>query len=195
MTGAVPMAQVLHHADDHRSHILSIIGARGLTVPALDIWAYAESAGQMQVDPSRRFSATVHTSRGDFIIALAGPNSDWSAVSRFVYVAQNESYNGLALHRVDAGMVLECGDALERGAGGSPPTERVERRPSSWSRGTAGMASDTSGIGYGFFITLADAAFPEPGAYRQVGHVSEGMEVADRIEAGDSVISVEITVS
>jgi uncharacterized damage-inducible protein DinB len=49
--GAVPMAQAIHHADDHRSHIMSILGARGLEVPepnGLDLWGYAESAGLMQ---------------------------------------------------------------------------------------------------------------------------------------------------
>jgi hypothetical protein len=51
MPGAVPMAQAIHHADDHRSHILSILGARGLEVPepnGLDVWGYAEAAGLMQ---------------------------------------------------------------------------------------------------------------------------------------------------
>ena len=44
--GAVPMAQAIHHADDHRSHVLSILGARGLEVPepnGLDVWGYAEA--------------------------------------------------------------------------------------------------------------------------------------------------------
>jgi uncharacterized damage-inducible protein DinB len=48
LPGAVPMAQAIHHADDHRSHVLSILGARGLEVPLLDVWDYAESAGLMQ---------------------------------------------------------------------------------------------------------------------------------------------------
>jgi len=48
MPGAVPMAQAIHHADDHRSHVLSILGARGLEVPDLDVWRYAASAGLMQ---------------------------------------------------------------------------------------------------------------------------------------------------
>jgi len=45
------MAQAIHHADDHRSHVLSILGARGLAVPepnGLDVWGYAEAQGQMQ---------------------------------------------------------------------------------------------------------------------------------------------------
>jgi uncharacterized damage-inducible protein DinB len=48
---SVPMAQAIHHADDHRSHIMSILGARGLDVPepnGLDMWGYAEANDQMQ---------------------------------------------------------------------------------------------------------------------------------------------------
>jgi uncharacterized damage-inducible protein DinB len=48
--GAVVMAQTIQHADDHRSHIMSILGARGLDVPepnGLDVWGYAEANGQM----------------------------------------------------------------------------------------------------------------------------------------------------
>lgn len=51
LPAAVPMAQAIHHADDHRSHIMSILGARGLEVPepnGLDVWGYAESADLMQ---------------------------------------------------------------------------------------------------------------------------------------------------
>jgi hypothetical protein len=49
--GSIPMAQAIHHADDHRSHVLSIIGALGLPTPepnGLDIWGYAEVSGLMQ---------------------------------------------------------------------------------------------------------------------------------------------------
>jgi uncharacterized damage-inducible protein DinB len=43
--GAVLIAQALHHADDHRTQICSILGAHGLEVPRLDVWTYARSAG------------------------------------------------------------------------------------------------------------------------------------------------------
>lgn len=46
--GAVPMAQAIHHAADHRGHVLSILGALGLEVPELDIWDYAYASGHMQ---------------------------------------------------------------------------------------------------------------------------------------------------
>jgi uncharacterized damage-inducible protein DinB len=40
-----PMAQSIHHADDHRTQILTILGARGLDVPDLDIWAHGTAIG------------------------------------------------------------------------------------------------------------------------------------------------------
>ena len=46
--GAVILGQAIHHAGDHRSHIMSILGARGLDLPGpndLDAWGYAEAEG------------------------------------------------------------------------------------------------------------------------------------------------------
>jgi uncharacterized damage-inducible protein DinB len=43
---SIVMAQAIHHADDHRSHVLSILGARGVESPQLDVWGYANSTGQ-----------------------------------------------------------------------------------------------------------------------------------------------------
>jgi hypothetical protein len=48
MLRAVPMAQAIHHADDHGTHVLSILGARGLEVPSLSVWGYADSVGLMK---------------------------------------------------------------------------------------------------------------------------------------------------
>jgi uncharacterized damage-inducible protein DinB len=51
---AVPMAQAIHHADDHRAHILSVLGAHGLEPPGLDIgedldvWHHAIATGVMR---------------------------------------------------------------------------------------------------------------------------------------------------
>ncbi len=39
----VIMAQAIHHADDHRTQILSILGALGLDPPRVDVWSYARS--------------------------------------------------------------------------------------------------------------------------------------------------------
>jgi hypothetical protein len=47
MPVAVPLAQAIHHANDHRTHVLSILGAHGLDDPGLSVWHYASSSGQM----------------------------------------------------------------------------------------------------------------------------------------------------
>jgi uncharacterized damage-inducible protein DinB len=56
LPAAIPMAQAIHHADDHRSHVMSILGALGLDVPTpdgLDLWGYAEAEGLVEkVDES-----------------------------------------------------------------------------------------------------------------------------------------------
>ncbi len=44
--GAVVMAQVIHHADDHRTHIMSVLSARGVEGPDLDVWSFAEATGE-----------------------------------------------------------------------------------------------------------------------------------------------------
>jgi uncharacterized damage-inducible protein DinB len=48
---AVAMAQALHHAEAHRSHVLTVLGARGIELPGLDIsedldvWHHAIDTG------------------------------------------------------------------------------------------------------------------------------------------------------
>ena len=51
LAAAVPMAQAIHHADVHRAHVLSILGARGLEVPELDVWEYDWSVAPWQELP------------------------------------------------------------------------------------------------------------------------------------------------
>lgn len=46
--GAVPLAQMLQHANDHRTHVLSILGARGHDELRLSVWRYAIATGVMR---------------------------------------------------------------------------------------------------------------------------------------------------
>jgi uncharacterized damage-inducible protein DinB len=51
---AVPMAQAIHHAECHRGHVLSVLGARGIETPGLDIgedldvWHHGIAAGLLR---------------------------------------------------------------------------------------------------------------------------------------------------
>jgi uncharacterized damage-inducible protein DinB len=43
----VVLIQALHHGNDHRTHICTILGHNGLTYGDMDVWAYGEVTGGM----------------------------------------------------------------------------------------------------------------------------------------------------
>jgi peptidyl-prolyl cis-trans isomerase B (cyclophilin B) len=147
--------------------------------------------------PSKRYSVTVHTSRGDFTIALVDPKVAPQTVNNFVWLAQNHYYDGLTFHRVVAGFVVQGGDPLGNGTGGPNYKLPDESNPSKWPRGTAGMASSAAGVsGSQFFITLGDAPFlATNGVYNHFGEVTSGMDVVDKIQVGDTMRSLDVSAS
>jgi cyclophilin family peptidyl-prolyl cis-trans isomerase len=149
------------------------------------------------IDSTKKYSATLHTSRGDFVIALVDPKVAPQTVNNFVYLAQNHFYDRLTFHRVVPGFVIQGGDPLGNGTGGPAYKLPDESNPSKWPRGTAGMASSAAGVsGSQFFVTLGDAPFLETsGVYNHFGQISSGMEVVDKIQVGDTISSIDITAS
>jgi cyclophilin family peptidyl-prolyl cis-trans isomerase len=149
------------------------------------------------IDPTKKYTATVHTNRGDFVIAFVDPKVAPQTVNNFVYLAENHFYDGLTFHRVVAGFVVQGGDPLGNGTGGPAYKLPDESNPSTWARGTVGMASSQAGVsGSQFFITIGDAPFlASNGVYNHFGQVTSGMDVLDRIQAGDKMSSIDITAS
>jgi peptidylprolyl isomerase len=149
------------------------------------------------IDPAKKYTATVHTSRGDFVIAFVDPKVAPQTVNNFVVLAQEHYYDGLTFHRVVPGFVVQGGDPLGNGTGGPDYKLPDESNPSTWPRGTVGMASSAAGVsGSQFFITIGDAPFlASNGVYNHFGQVTSGMEILDSIKAGDRMTSIDITAS
>ena len=149
------------------------------------------------IDQTKKYSATVHTNRGDFVIALVDPKIAPQTVNNFVYLSENHFYDGLTFHRVVADFVIQGGDPLGNGTGGPAYKLPDESNPSKWPRGTAGMASSPAGVsGSQFFITLGDAPFLETsGVYNHFGQITSGMDVVDKVQVGDTMTSISITAS
>jgi cyclophilin family peptidyl-prolyl cis-trans isomerase len=149
------------------------------------------------IEPSKKYSATVHTTRGDFVIALVDPKIAPQTVNNFVYLAQNHFYDNLTFHRVVPGFVVQGGDPLGNGTGGPAYKLPDESNPSKWPRGTIGMASSAAGVsGSQFFITTGAAPFLETsGVYNHFGQISSGMDVVDKIQIGDKMTSIDIAAS
>jgi cyclophilin family peptidyl-prolyl cis-trans isomerase len=150
------------------------------------------------IDLAKKYTATVHTNRGDFVIALVDPKVAPQTVNNFVYLSQNHYYDGLKFHRVVPGFVVQGGDPLGTGSGGPGYKLPDETNPSTWPRGTAGMASNpTTGVsGSQFFITIGDApSLASSGVYNHFGQITSGIEVLDKIQQGDKMTSIDITAS
>jgi len=149
------------------------------------------------IDLSKKYSATVHTSRGDFVIALVDPKIAPQTVNNFVYLSQNHFYDGLTFHRIVPGFVVQGGDPRGDGTGGPAYKLPIETNPSTWPRGTAGMASSAAGVsGSQFFITIGDApSLATSGVYNHFGQITSGMDVLDKMQKGDKMTSIDITVS
>src|SRR2546423_3016753 len=147
------------------------------------------------IDATKKYTITVHTSRGDFVITLVEPKVAPQTVNNLVYLAQNHFYDGLTFHRVVAGFVVQGGDPHGNGTGGPAYKLPDESNPSKWPRGTLGMASSAAGVsGSQFFITLGDAPFlASNGVYNRFGQVSSGMDVVDKIQVGDTMLSLDVT--
>jgi uncharacterized damage-inducible protein DinB len=43
----VILLQALHHGNDHRTHICTILGAHGIEYGEMDLWAYGEAVGAL----------------------------------------------------------------------------------------------------------------------------------------------------
>lgn len=114
------------------------------------------------------------------------------AASSFIFLAENNFFDGLTFHRVEPGFVIQGGDPLGNGTGGPGYTFADEPFNGSYTKGTVAMANAGPNTnGSQFFIMLDD--HPElPKQYTIFGHVSSGQDVVDKIAVGDVMRSVVI---
>jgi peptidyl-prolyl cis-trans isomerase B (cyclophilin B) len=110
------------------------------------------------------------------------------SVTNFIYLAKSGFYDGLTFHRVKPGFVIQGGDPLGNGSGGSEDPIMGEfeangvKNGISHVRGVISMArpkSYNSGSSQ-FFIVHEDSPHLD-GYYAGFGHVTSGMEVVDAI--------------
>ena len=109
-------------------------------------------------------------------------------VTNFVNLANDGFYNGLTFHRIIDGFMIQGGDPLGNGTGGSDTNIKGEfeqngvKNDISHVRGVISMArsQDNDSASSQFFIVQADSTYLD-GQYAAFGHVTEGMEVIDAI--------------
>ena len=71
----------------------------------------------MGIDPPKRYTAVMETSKGPMTIAL-DPVAAPRTVNSFVFLARNGYYDGVVFHRIIPGFVVQGGDPTGTGRGG-----------------------------------------------------------------------------
>ena len=115
-------------------------------------------------------------------------------VENFANLVNEGFYNGLTFHRIISGFMIQGGDPLGNGTGGSSKTIKGEfasngvKNSISHVRGTISMARSSmpNSASSQFFIVHKDSTFLN-GQYAAFGTVTSGMEVVDRICADTAV--------
>lgn len=109
-------------------------------------------------------------------------------VTNFVKLAKEGFYDGLTFHRIIKGFMMQGGDPTGTGAGGSDKEIKGEfaqngvKNNISHVRGVISMARSQlyDSASSQFFIVHEDSTFLD-GQYAGFGHVTEGMEIVDKI--------------
>lgn len=115
-------------------------------------------------------------------------------VENFANLVNEGFYNGLTFHRIISGFMIQGGDPLGNGTGGSSKTIKGEfasngvKNSISHVRGTISMARSSmpNSASSQFFIVHEDSTFLD-GQYAAFGTVTSGMEVVDKICADTAV--------
>ncbi len=142
--------------------------------------------------------AELMTEKGIIVLKMF-PEEAPETVKNFMKLSKKGFYDGLAFHRVVKDVIVQGGDPSGNGTGGPgytlpaeissslkhiPGTVAMARRPDS-------VNPDKRSSGSQFYICLSSAPRLD-GNYTIFGEVTEGLDIAGRISAGDKIIKVRL---
>jgi peptidyl-prolyl cis-trans isomerase B (cyclophilin B) len=134
------------------------------------------------------------TTKGIFRAELFEEQAPVTA-QNFIDLTQKGFYNGLTFHRYEPGFVIQGGDPSGNGTGGSKHTIPLEVSKNLKHDGAGVLAmarsSDPDSASSQFYITLRDTPHLD-GSYAVFGKVTEGLENALALRAGDKMTSVTV---
>jgi peptidyl-prolyl cis-trans isomerase B (cyclophilin B) len=123
------------------------------------------------------------------------------STENFINLAKEGFYDGLTFHRIIDGFMIQGGDPLGNGTGGSKNQIKGEflsngvANPLKHTRGAISMAraQDPNSASSQFFIVHEDAFFLD-GQYAAFGYVTDGIEVVDKVCESAKVVDRNGTV-
>ena len=140
-------------------------------------------------------NATFKTNRGDITVKLHDDEAP-KTVANFTKLAKDGFYDGLKFHRVIEDFMIQGGCPQGTGTGG--PGYSFDDEPSALKLkhdgpGVLSMAnSGPNSNGSQFFITHVKTDWLD-GKHAVFGKVSEGQDVVDSIQQGDTIETIQIS--
>lgn len=148
----------------------------------------AASGQEQSIDPAGKHHVEITVKdHGTILVELDGDAAPIT-VENFLELAGDGFYDGLTFHRIVSGFMIQGGDPLGNGMGGSGQNIKGEfaingvENGLSHTRGAISMARSSlpDSASSQFFIVHEDSTFLD-GQYACFGYVTEGMEVVDAI--------------
>jgi len=139
---------------------------------------------KIKLDITKQYKVILKTTEGSITIKV-NPLDAPMASTNFVYLSKIDFYNDTIFHRVIKDFMIQGGDPLGDGSGSPGYTFNDEPVEGEYVRGTVAMAnSGPNTNGSQFFIIVKDS--PNlPKNYTIFGKVIDGMDVVDKIAAGE----------
>ncbi|HLJ51494.1 MAG TPA: peptidylprolyl isomerase [Bryobacteraceae bacterium] len=147
----------------------------------------------MAIDPNKKYSATIDTSKGKVVCDLFAKDAP-KTVNNFVFLAREHFYDGTTFHRVINDFMVQGGDPTGTGRGGPGYRFEDETRtnPNKHQVGSLSMANAGPNTnGSQFFITHVATDWLD-GKHTVFGQVRNGQDVVNKIAQGDKVNSITI---
>ncbi len=143
-------------------------------------------APEMQIDPKKRYTATLRTARGEIVVELFADRAP-KTVNNFVCLARDKFYDGVTFHRVIPGFMAQGGDPTGSGTGGPGYRFADEFHPSLRHDGPGILSMANAGPGTNgsqFFLTY-DATPHLDNRHSVFGKVTKGLDVLRSIAPRD----------
>ena len=137
----------------------------------------------MCIDPSKRFTALMETSKGAITFAL-DPLGAPRTTNNFVFLARYHYFDGIVFHRIIPGFVVQGGDPTGNGTGG-PGYRFADELPKAGRYEIGSLAMANAGPntnGSQFFIISGPSGVQLPPLYSLFGKVVSGLDVVSVIE-------------
>ena len=140
-------------------------------------------------------TATIKTAKGDMTVEFFDTDAPLT-VANFCRLAKSGFYDGLTFHRVLPNFVIQGGCPKGTGTGGPGWNIKCETSGGNQhhDRGVLSMAhagKDTGGSQF-FVCHSREGTAHLDRKHTCFGKVTKGVEVVDKIKAGDKIVSIEV---